>query len=88
MRCQSPRMGWEGRCGDAHPRSAKDVPILDLEMLAKTFDVFDQIPGRVFFQTRAPIYTYTQPPLSRFVGALMATHYIHARSRFSGSSLI
>ena len=39
----------------SHPRSAKDVPILYLEVLAKTFDVFDQIPGRVFFQTRGPI---------------------------------
>lgn len=49
-------VGNDGSKGNSpHPRSAKDVPILYLEVLAKTFDVFHQIPGRVFFQTRGPI---------------------------------
>jgi len=30
------------------------VPFLDLEVFAKTFDILDQVPGRVCFETRAP----------------------------------
>jgi len=40
------------KCKRRAPRTAKDVPFIDFEVLAKTFEVFDQIPGRVFFQAR------------------------------------
>jgi hypothetical protein len=42
------------RIRSSHPGSTKDVPLVDFEVLSKTFDIFDQIPGRVLFQARTP----------------------------------
>ena len=35
------------------PRSSEDVPSVDLELLAQGLDVLDEVPGGVFFETRA-----------------------------------
>ena len=57
----------EGHCENksSHPRSPKDMPFLDAEVLPKTFDVFHQIPGRVLLQARTPT-----PPVNRSVAVL------------------
>ena len=62
------------------------MPFLDLEVLAKTFEVFHQIPCRIFFQARTPIITKSLA--ERFIVAGARAGFVHARSRFSGSSLI
>ena len=56
------------------------MPFLDLEVLPKTFNVFDQIPGRVLFQARAPI------PSS--IAVSRELHLSNARSRLSRSPLV
>jgi hypothetical protein len=49
------------RVRSSYPGSTEDVPFLDLEMLSKTFDIFDQIPGRVLFQARTPTSSLNRP---------------------------
>jgi hypothetical protein len=54
----------------SHPGSTKDVPFLDFEVLSKTLDIFDQIPGRVVFQARTP----TPPSLNGSIALLKEQH--------------
>jgi hypothetical protein len=74
---------WDNRkC--THPRSAKDVPILNLEVLAKAFDVLDQVPGRVLLEARAPAHTNKQS----VDGSEARGAWSDARRGLSGSALI
>ena len=68
----------------SHPRSPKDVPLLDLEVLAKALDVLDQVPGRVLLEARAPAEnTHTLVDGSELVAL-----WSDARRGLSGSALI
>jgi hypothetical protein len=46
------------RLKTSYPRSTKDMPLVDLEVLAQLLDIPDEIPGGVLFQRRVPIETW------------------------------
>ena len=75
--------GGHGEIKSSHPGSAKDVPILNLEVLPKTFNVFHQIPGRVLFQACTPI-----PPPNGSAALSKRAAFVHARKRLSSSPLV
>lgn len=64
------------------------MPLFDLEMFAKTFDILDQIPGRVLFEAGAPTKTHTQKEKRSVDRSELVALWSNARHGLSSSTLV